>query len=82
MKVFDKVVEKLGSQTALAELCNVTPQAVTKWRMSGFPPKQVRKIEAATGIAASKLCPEVFGPAPAANALDRLRERKSIKAVA
>ena len=65
MEVFDQVIEKVGSQTALAELCKVSPQAITKWRKSGIPPKQCRTIEAATGIPAAELCPDVFGPAPA-----------------
>lgn len=61
MDVFEQVCAKLGSQAALAALCEVTPQAVTKWRANGFPPKQVRRIEAATGIPANVLLPEVFG---------------------
>ena len=61
--VLDKVCKKLGSQAALAELCEVSPQAVTKWKSAGIPPKQVRRIEAATGIPASELRPDVFGVA-------------------
>ena len=60
MDGFDQVCAKLGSQTALAALCEVSPQAVTKWKSNGFPPKQVRRIEAATGIPAATLCPDVF----------------------
>ena len=62
MTVYEQVVKKLGTQTALARLCGVSPQAAGKWRRDGFPPKQCRTIEAATGIPASALNPEVFGP--------------------
>lgn len=68
MNIFDRVVSKIGSQAALAELCEVSPQAVHKWRDKGFPPKQVRRIEAATGIPASELCPEVFALSPSQQA--------------
>ena len=59
--ILDRVCGKLGSQAALAELCRVSPQAISKWKASGIPPKQVRTIEAATGIPARELRPDIFG---------------------
>lgn len=61
MDVIDEIVAAVGSQTALAKLCSVTPQAVSKWRRNGIPPKQCRVIEAATGVPSAKQRPDVFG---------------------
>lgn len=64
MDAFDRVCAALGSQNALADLCGVSPQAVSKWKESGIPARHCRRIEARTGVPAAELCPEVFGPAP------------------
>lgn len=68
MEVFDRIKERLGSQNAIADLCDVSPQAVSKWRETGIPPKHCRTLEAATGIPASDMRADIFGPAPQAAA--------------
>lgn len=62
MDVFDRILEKLGSQAALAELCDVTPQAVWKWKEARIPADKCRTIAEATGIAPGEMRPDIFGP--------------------
>jgi hypothetical protein len=33
----NKVIDDLGGTNAVAELCRVTPQAVSQWRDTGIP---------------------------------------------
>ena len=61
-----KAVRIAGSQTALAKLRNVSPQAVQKWVTQGFAPsEQCRSIENDLGGAVTRyeLNPVVFGDA-------------------
>lgn len=55
-------VQIVGSQSAMARLCEVTQAAVWKWLRLGkaLPPKHVLKVEAATGVSRHLLCPELF----------------------
>lgn len=63
-----KAVCVAGTQTALAELIGVTPQAVQKWVTQGFVPGQrCREVESALGgkVSRYELNPTVFGDVPA-----------------
>lgn len=33
----DKIIDDLGGTSAVAEMCNVTPGAVSQWRENGIP---------------------------------------------
>jgi DNA-binding transcriptional regulator YdaS (Cro superfamily) len=53
----ERAVEKLGSQKALAALCEQLPQAVTRWLREGkVPAKYAARIEQETGIPRRELC--------------------------
>jgi DNA-binding transcriptional regulator YdaS (Cro superfamily) len=63
----DKAVRLAGSQTALANLLGLSPQAVQKWVVQGFPPgRRCRKIEDALNneVTRYELNPVVFGDSP------------------
>lgn len=65
------VIEKLGSQAALADLVGVRQPAISKWLAKGapLPAEFVLKVEAETGISRHDLRPDVYPqdmpPAPA-----------------
>jgi len=40
-----KIIDELGGTTAVAELCKVTPQAVSQWREDGIPPARLMFIK-------------------------------------
>lgn len=46
------VIEALGGTGAAAQLCDVTPGAVSQWRLNGIPKSQLRFLRLAR--------PEVF----------------------
>jgi len=57
-----KAVTKAGSQTALANALNISPQAVQQW-LSGnrvVPVKRAKAIEKLTGIKRKQLRPDIF----------------------
>lgn len=66
------VIDKLGSQAALAELVGVRQPAVSKWLAKGapLPAEFVLKVEAETGISRHDIRPDVYPvdipPAPTA----------------
>lgn len=63
-KALRRAFRAIGSQAALAEICGVTAQAITKWVRSGkAPAKHCIPIEIATGGAVTRyeLRPDVFG---------------------
>lgn len=61
----DRAINAVGSQVAIATLCEVTPQAVNQWVKKGkAPPEHVLTIEAATGVSRHELRPDIFGPPP------------------
>ncbi|MCH7421280.1 YdaS family helix-turn-helix protein [Shewanella sp. MM_2022_3] len=49
-------------QSAIADACNVTQQAVVQWLNNNqIPARRVKAFSKITGIAPEKLNPEVFG---------------------
>lgn len=55
-------IAHLGSQPALARLCNVSQPAVSNWvnKIGRIPPEHVLKVEAATGISRHDLRPDIY----------------------
>lgn len=55
-------VQKAGSQSALARICDVSQTSVWKWLKSGkgLPGKYALKVEAATGVPRHWLAPEYY----------------------
>jgi len=55
-------VRRLGSQSKLARLCQVTQPAVWKWMQSGkrLPAEHVLKVEQATGVSRHDLRPDIY----------------------
>jgi DNA-binding transcriptional regulator YdaS (Cro superfamily) len=68
-----RIAEVLGSQSALARLCGVSQQSVSKWVMLNkeLPAKHVLAVEEATGISRHDLRPDIYpreeGPAAASD---------------
>jgi DNA-binding transcriptional regulator YdaS (Cro superfamily) len=54
------LAERVGSQTKLAYLLGVTPQAVSLWRRKKIPAERVVGIEAATGVSRKVLRPDLY----------------------
>lgn len=52
----NKIIDELGGTSAVAELCEVTPQAVSQWRESRIPPARLMFLKLAR--------PDIFGHAP------------------
>lgn len=61
MDVFDELVERAGSQQAIAAACGITPQAVNKWQKARIPAEFCKKLEGLYGIPAVKMRPDIFG---------------------
>ena len=66
------VIDRLGGTVAVAALCRVAPQAVSRWRLSGIPPARAMYLQV--------VHPEAFreaegdaGPAGAAPAASTAR---------
>jgi DNA-binding transcriptional regulator YdaS (Cro superfamily) len=60
----DEAIQIAGSQTALAQLLGLTPQAVQKWVAQGFvPAERCRSVEDALEhrVSRYRLNPDVFG---------------------
>lgn len=49
----NKIIDALGGTNAVAELCEVTPQAVSQWRDDGIPQARLMFIKV--------IRPEIFG---------------------
>lgn len=49
-----EVIEKLGGNAKTAELCEVSPAAVSQWRLNGVPKAQFKFIRLAR--------PDLFAP--------------------
>jgi hypothetical protein len=43
----EEVIERLGGNAKTAELCEITPGAVSQWRHNGIPKAQMKFIKAA-----------------------------------
>lgn len=60
----EKAVRLVGSQTALANIAGVSPQAVQKWVAQGFPsPEGCKQIETGLNgqVTRAELDPYLFG---------------------
>ncbi|MBB4149103.1 transcriptional regulator [Sphingobium scionense] len=57
-----RIAEALGSQSALARLCGVSQQSVSKWvlRNKELPAEHVLAVEHATGISRHDLRPDIY----------------------
>ena len=63
-KVFDRIVQAVGTQRELAKALGVRPQSLTKWKNSGrVPANRVLEVERITGISRHEIRPDVFGRA-------------------
>lgn len=70
MNALDKAVKAAGGVTSLAESLGVGQSVVSNWRKrKRVPPGHVIRIEEVTGISRHELCPAVFGPPSAPDAL-------------
>ena len=48
MNIFDSsVIDSLGGNSKVAELCHISPQAVSKWRREGIPQARRQFLELA-----------------------------------
>lgn len=67
--VFDRIVERMGSQRKLAQALNIKPQSLTNWR-GRIPAERALEIERLVGgeITCHEMRPDVFGPSPDAAA--------------
>jgi DNA-binding transcriptional regulator YdaS (Cro superfamily) len=76
-------LERAGSQSELARICEVSQPAVSKWLQSAkrLPAEYVLTVEAATGIPRHLLRPDIYpadlGPSPAWQGVDRGTQRVS-----
>ena len=61
-----EAIEKIGSQSAMARLLQVTQGSVSKWlsRRKPLPGEHVLAVEAATGVSKHRLRPDIYGPDP------------------
>ena len=50
----NKIIDAIGGTNAMAELCKVTPQAVSQWREDGIPEARLMYLKLAR--------PDVFPP--------------------
>jgi DNA-binding transcriptional regulator YdaS (Cro superfamily) len=63
MTGIEKVIEKLGSQKALAEALNVSTMAISKWVSIGkVPADRVLNVEKLSGISCHELRPDIYPP--------------------
>lgn len=51
-----KIIDSLGGTTRTAEMCEVSPAAVSQWRRNGIPKAQLRFLRLKR--------PDVFEPEP------------------
>ncbi len=62
-----EIIDALGGTNAVAELCEVSPSAVSQWRQDGIPKARLMFLHAVR--------PDIFGPAPGAQS--EIRESNS-----
>jgi hypothetical protein len=53
-----KIIDDLGGTNAVAELCQVTPQAVSQWRDDGIPPARLMFLKLARPDICGKISAE------------------------
>lgn len=65
--IVEDVVDILGGLTKAAAVLNLSsPSVIANWRTRGqVPARRAIQVESLTGISRHKLCPDVFGEAPA-----------------
>lgn len=61
-----KAVEAAGGVHSLASALGIRPPSIYSWR--DIPPRRVLRISEITGIPASELRPDIFGPHERENA--------------
>ena len=54
----NKIIDALGGTSAVAKLCEVTPQAVSQWREDGIPQARMMFVKVVR--------PDIFDPPPRA----------------
>lgn len=69
--VLGRVIAIVGSQSELARLLNITPQAINGWRNKKIPPCRVLMIEQISGVSRHELRPDVYGVKPDFNKKQR-----------
>lgn len=59
-----EAIDKIGSQSAMARLLQVTQGSVSKWLSRGkpLPGEHVLAVEAATGVSKHRLRADIYGP--------------------
>lgn len=74
MDALTKAIEHAGGVAKLASLIGAAPNVVGNWKLRGrVPVERCMAVEAATSGAVTRhdLRPDVFGPAPEAEAVNR-----------
>jgi len=61
--IVERIVEKVGGQSALARQIGIRPQSVRDWIEAGsVPPLRVLQCERASGMPRSKIRPDIYPP--------------------
>jgi DNA-binding transcriptional regulator YdaS (Cro superfamily) len=64
-EALDRAAATFGGLAALARLLDVTPQALTGWRLRGrVPATRVLEVERLTGVSRYALRPDIYGESP------------------
>lgn len=72
MNALESAIKEAGSAAELARRLGVVPMTVSQWKKRGqVPAERCLDVEAATGVSRHDLRPDVFGPAPEAEAVNR-----------
>lgn len=69
-----KIIDALGGTNAVAELCEVTPQAVSQWREDGIPKARLMFLRVAR--------PDVMPDAPSVEVREHAPATQPAKAAA
>jgi len=83
LEALQAALDKAGSQSELARICDVSQPAVSKWLQAAkrLPAEYVLTVEAATGIPRHLLRPDIYpadlGPSPAWQGVDHGAQRVS-----
>lgn len=64
-EALDRAAATLGGLGRLARLLEITPQALSSWRLRGrVPATRVLEVERLTGISRHALRPDIYGENP------------------